>query len=372
MNKEFEQEIENNVRVFTEHNAMCRFKGIWPSLSELHKWISQHWNPLISGTVHVYSMAKGFFVSKSENAEDRRKILCERFFYEKDNMPLLAKPWHFDFDPLSEKFNKIPVWVRLRNLPLHLWADSFFDEIGDAIGSFIMVDNDSNGLYHTTFARILVELDVSMGLPAEIAINSSCGNWVQTLDIEGIPFRCRRCFKTSHAAGNCGLEKKTSMASWWSGASHRHYTVRKPLDSSKEPLVARVSTLASSVTVKAMNDSSTTTKDAYEINDAVIQDAVVPSTDNGLLSLTPLVASSYADTTFSPFAGYGLVSATVVAPSFDALSPNPVRSVLGPLDWLIAVFKVEEGWITVKGKHSKMSKPSFDMTLHSHKANWKS
>ncbi|XP_059073392.1 uncharacterized protein LOC131874161 [Cryptomeria japonica] len=220
VNKESEQEIVNNVKVFTEHSAICRFKGILASLPELHKWISQHWDPLISGIVHIFPMAKGFFVAKFKDANDRRKILCESFFSEKDNMSLLAKPWYSDFNPLSETFNKILIWVRLPYLPLHLWADSLFEDIGGAIGSFIMTDNESYGLYHTTFARILVELDVSKSLPTEIVINSSFGSWVQTLDYEGIPFRCCRCFKTFHMAGNCGIEKKSSSASWWSGASH--------------------------------------------------------------------------------------------------------------------------------------------------------
>lgn len=135
-------------------------------------------------------MAKGFFIAKFENAKDSRKILCKIFFYEKDKMPLLAKPWHTDFNPLSEKFNKILVWVRLPYLPLHLWVDSLFKEIGDVIGSFIMVDNDSFDLYHITFSCILVELDVSKGLRAEISINSSFGSWVQSLDYKGIPLRC--------------------------------------------------------------------------------------------------------------------------------------------------------------------------------------
>lgn len=117
-------------------------------------------------------------------------------------------------------FNKILIWVRLPYLPLHLWADSLFEEIGDAIGSFIMVDNDFYGHYHTMFYHILVELDVSKGLPVEIVINSSSRSWVQTLDYDGISFRCRRCFKTVHAVGNCGIEKKNSSASWWSGTSH--------------------------------------------------------------------------------------------------------------------------------------------------------
>lgn len=95
-----------------------------------------------------------------------RKIIC-RFW---PNLGTLI------LTPLSEKFNKIPVWVRLPYLPLHLWADSLFEEIGDAIGNFIMVDNESFELYHTSFAHILVELDVSKGLPVEIVINSSFGS----------------------------------------------------------------------------------------------------------------------------------------------------------------------------------------------------
>ncbi|GLJ20508.1 hypothetical protein SUGI_0373300 [Cryptomeria japonica] len=268
-------EIENNVKVFTEHGVICRFKGIWPSLSKLHKWISHHWDPLITGTIHIYPMAKGFFVAKFENAKDKRKIRCESFFYEKDKMSLLAKLWHFDFNQLSKKFNKIPVWVRLPYLPLHLWVDSLFEEIGDAIGSFIMVDNESFKLYHTTFICILVELDVSKGLPTKIVINSSFGSWVQTLDYKGIPFTCCKCFKTGHAVGNCGLERKNTAASWWSRVSYQHYTVTKSLDSSNASLDAGASTLAGSDSLLAKNDSFVTTKDGFVIKNAGIQDVVV-------------------------------------------------------------------------------------------------
>ncbi|XP_059068774.1 uncharacterized protein LOC131859220 [Cryptomeria japonica] len=313
VNKDTDREIENNVQVFTEHNAICRFRGIWPSLSELHKWISQHWDPLISSIVHIYSMVKGFFVAKFENAKDRRKILCEIFFYEKDDMPLLAKPWHSDFNPLSKKFNKIPVWVRLPYLPIHLWAASLFEEIGDAIGNFIMLDNESFELYHTTCVRILVELDVFKGLPAEIVINSSFGSWVQSLDYEGIPFRCHRCFTTGHATKNCGLEKKNPVASQWSRASYQHYTIiKKSLYSSIESQVAGVSTMASLDSLMAKKDSSNAIKDVSVIKDVVIQDVVVSSTENGLMSLTPSAASLCVDTTISPSAGCGLVSTMVL------------------------------------------------------------
>lgn len=63
-----------------------------------------------------------------------------------------------------------------------------------------MVDGDSSDIFHSTFARILVDMDSFKGLPAKIVINSSKGCGTQTLDYEGIPFRCRRCFKIGHMA----------------------------------------------------------------------------------------------------------------------------------------------------------------------------
>ncbi|GLJ53939.1 hypothetical protein SUGI_1152740 [Cryptomeria japonica] len=130
-------------------------------------------------------------------------------------------------NPSLETFNNIPIWVRLPKLPLHFWVDPLFEEVGDALGDFLMVDNDSNEIYHSTFAHILVEIDTSKGLPTEISLNTSKGCWVQPLDYEGIPFRCKIYFKTGHAASHCGSEKKSLATSWWKGASVQHYTVHK-------------------------------------------------------------------------------------------------------------------------------------------------
>ncbi len=119
----------------------------------------------------------------------------------------MAKPWHMDFDPLSESFNKIPTWVRLPNFPLHLWQDSIFETIGNAIGDFLYVDADTSDILHSTCARFLVDLDISKGLPEAIYLDSPRGSWTQLLDYEGIPFRCKICHLTSHIAARCAAGK---------------------------------------------------------------------------------------------------------------------------------------------------------------------
>ena len=110
----------------------------------------------------------------------------------------MAKPWYTDFDLSTKSFNKIPLWVRPTNLPLHLWPNSVLEAVGDALGDFLMVDIASSNVYQMTYTPILVEIDVSKGLPKMIKLASPNGSWIQLLDYEGIPFRCQKFHKTSH------------------------------------------------------------------------------------------------------------------------------------------------------------------------------
>ena len=112
---------------------------------------------------------------KFESAKDRESILCHNRFSWQDKFPLMAKPWHMDFDSLSESFNKVPIWVRLPYLPMHLWIDSVLETIGESLGDFLHVDSATFDVLHSTCARILVEMDVSKGLLEKICLASPWG-----------------------------------------------------------------------------------------------------------------------------------------------------------------------------------------------------
>ena len=81
---------------------------------------------------------------------------------------LFLTPWFPDFDPATAVITKTPVWIRLPNLPAHLWHFAVYKAIGNTLGSFIMGDywRENKGLY--TYARICAELDLSKGIPYQI------------------------------------------------------------------------------------------------------------------------------------------------------------------------------------------------------------
>lgn len=110
----------------------------------------------------------------------------------------MAKPWYSTFDLTTKSFNKIPLWVRLLNLPLYFWWDSVLEAIRDSLGDFLLVDLIFSNICRMTYACILVEINVSKGLPEKMKLASPNGSWIQALDYEGIPFRCRKCHKIDH------------------------------------------------------------------------------------------------------------------------------------------------------------------------------
>ena len=78
----------------------------------------------------------------------------------------------------------------LPHLPFPLWNKNVLEGIANSIGRFVAVETDFLLAFDKMIARVLVELDVSLGLPAEVEI--LCGEclFIQKLDYLRVPFRC--------------------------------------------------------------------------------------------------------------------------------------------------------------------------------------
>ncbi|XP_059066201.1 uncharacterized protein LOC131857545 [Cryptomeria japonica] len=233
LSEEVEKEVEHNEVVFSELGLIGRFVGRWLSLGDLHKWISVNCEPLVEDYVQMYPHARGFFVVVFQSVADRNKVLGSGHWSWEDKHVLMLKPWHPAFNPKSESFDRTPLWIRLPNLPMQYWFDSCFEAVGNSLGTFLMADEDSLNLLHTTFARLLVVVDVTMGLPFEISITSSKGSWLQSVDYEGIPCRCKRCFKTGHTVDSCTRLRVKRSASWWKEVTPKFYMVDKLLENAQ-------------------------------------------------------------------------------------------------------------------------------------------
>lgn len=58
----------------------------------------------------------------------------------------------------------------LPSFPLDLWTQNILEGLANSIGKFIRIDRDSLHGMNKTMARVMVELNISEGIPTEIEV----------------------------------------------------------------------------------------------------------------------------------------------------------------------------------------------------------
>ena len=115
---------------------------------------------------------------------------------------LFLRPWKERFNPETEDMTVAPVWIRLFSLPGEYWDLETLRDIGNSLGEFIKVAEQTRLQRYTAFARICVYMDLSRELPEAISLNWEDEEWIQPLDYEQLPFRCRLCHEYGHFGRN--------------------------------------------------------------------------------------------------------------------------------------------------------------------------
>lgn len=114
---------------------ICRFNRFWPKPLDLFHWIFTKW----SMDCEIHLCSKGFFIVKFQSSEVRDLVIQEGPWFW-GSSGLFITPWFPEFDANTFVVSKMPVWVRLHNLPIHFWDQKIFVSIGNAIGRYIKMD----------------------------------------------------------------------------------------------------------------------------------------------------------------------------------------------------------------------------------------
>ena len=163
-------------------------------------WINYHWKP--KGGYELRLGAKGFFTVVFYNLEDKNRIFeVGPYFY--NSVGLYLTFWKERFNPNKEDLSIAPVWLRLYSLPCEFWRPEILIDIGNALGVFVKVAEQTKNMRFVSFARICVYLDISKDLPSSIKLSWQDEEWEQEIDYEHIPFRCRQCHEYRHLYQDC-------------------------------------------------------------------------------------------------------------------------------------------------------------------------
>ncbi|XP_075080525.1 uncharacterized protein LOC142166022 [Nicotiana tabacum] len=113
----------------------------------------------------------GYYIFTFDSLEDRDKVM-QLGPYIFHNKPFILKNWSLDFVFDPKCLNVIPLWVRFPNLPVGHWPAEALSKLASVVGRPMYTDLYTTEMDRISFARVLVEIDISHPLRSDIEIHT--------------------------------------------------------------------------------------------------------------------------------------------------------------------------------------------------------
>ncbi|GAV62976.1 DUF4283 domain-containing protein/zf-CCHC_4 domain-containing protein, partial [Cephalotus follicularis] len=155
------------------------------------------------GSFSFHTVSTGVFMIKFENGHARDWAL--------DNGPwdiwgyhIALKKWTKGMSLKLEDCNSIPIWVKLSNVPVHLWSKLGLSYIASVLGRPLYMDTPTTNRHSLTFARVCVDMLASSPFPSSIALDFDDGSsTVVNVEYPWKPQACSLCKVFDHSNKSC-------------------------------------------------------------------------------------------------------------------------------------------------------------------------
>jgi hypothetical protein len=129
-------------------------------------------------------------------------------FIQKQDHCLAVTHWSPEFASPDAKVDRTVVWIRFPGLNLVYYDESFLLAMASAIGRPIKVDTNTLKVERGKFARVCVEIDLTVPVVGKIWVN---GHWYK-IQYEGLHLICTSCGCYGHLGRNCTQTPTTATA----------------------------------------------------------------------------------------------------------------------------------------------------------------
>lgn len=183
------------------------------------------------GLSKVYLHDKGYFIFKFDTVTDRDNVLASGPWYIASKL-LCLQPWQEGVNFIKSDCSKVPIWVKLSNIPLSYWMKEGLSYLASAVGRPLFADDMTSKLETMSYARICIEMDALSTFPASINAVVFDGNAVveETVAVKveywSRPPSCSVCKCFGHSLAKC----PNSNMQWVPKASASASVVTIPKD----------------------------------------------------------------------------------------------------------------------------------------------
>ncbi|KAL3733033.1 hypothetical protein ACJRO7_022542 [Eucalyptus globulus] len=147
--------------------------------------------------IEVIAADLGFYFFHIPDGEFRKRVL-DGGLITVAKIPLILQQWHPMLELKKIAHNTVPIWIRLRNVPVALWSAAGISFLASGIGKPLFVDNRTEQMAMVAFAHVCVEIDASNSLPEVVEFMMKGELRTVTVQYEWILALCPSCSTFGH------------------------------------------------------------------------------------------------------------------------------------------------------------------------------
>ncbi|KAL0292351.1 UNVERIFIED_CONTAM: hypothetical protein Sradi_6992300 [Sesamum radiatum] len=195
-----------------QSTAVGYFLGRRPYFPHLEAFARANWK----GLQQVSATANGFYFFRFRNLAFMEEIIEEGPWLFQ-GQPVVLQQWEQGMSLRRQKHTKVPVWIRLRHLPMEFWTEDGLSAVASGVGTPLYTDKITKNCSRLDFARVCVMLDFQSKLPKHLVVLSPVVSEDKQIPIkidieyEWLPLRCTQCCSLGHTAPNCPDTKVKKM-----------------------------------------------------------------------------------------------------------------------------------------------------------------
>ncbi|KAL2237657.1 UNVERIFIED_CONTAM: hypothetical protein Sindi_0957400 [Sesamum indicum] len=187
--------------------AVGYFLGKRPYYHHLKEFAHSVWPALRE----VTATTNGFFFFQFKTVFDMEEII-EGGPWLFQGQPIVLQKWEPGMAMRKLKHTQVPVWIKLRHLPMEFWTTEGLSTVASGVGKPLYPDAITRACTRLDFARVCVMIDAPQKLHKHIIVMAPDEEGGETpckvdVEYEWLPPKCTACMSLGHSDKDCALNK---------------------------------------------------------------------------------------------------------------------------------------------------------------------
>lgn len=188
------------------------------------------------GLTSVFLHSKGYYIFKFKSVSARDNVLASGPWHFASKV-IVLQPWKEGVEFSKSDQLKIPIWVKLSQIPLSYWSDEGISYLASAIGRPLFTDEMTSKHDLMQFARVCIEVQASFSFPSSInvvVLNEETSEDIivpVSVEYQSRPPSCPSCKVFGHSPLKC----PKSNFKWVPRTNAQPESAPKPADGTSAP-----------------------------------------------------------------------------------------------------------------------------------------